>query len=206
MVNNNLSNQISKLDTIEKNNKVSKKNIEEVKRKLESLSVEIQTASGAIKKEILFGTINKIDADKLISVIRSLSNQTSVSVKEIANISEITNNNISDLNKMMRILLNISQSIYLDILTNAKTSEDIYNEISNSKSDILKQDSNVKELIQKIIDRATNDKKKYDDLENRLQKIEQTGLVQKNSKYIISGFIFLGLIICVLSAFIFYKL
>lgn len=206
MVNNNLSKEIVKLDTIEKNNKVSKKNIEEVKRKLASLSAEIQTASGEIKKEILLGAFNKIDADKLISVIRSLSNQTSVSVKEIANISELTNNNISDLNKMMRILLNISQSIYFDILTNAKTSEDIYEEISNSKSDILKQDSNIKELIQKTIDRAINDKKKYDSLENRLQKLEQTGLVEKNSQYIITGFVFLSLIICALSAFIFYKL
>lgn len=206
MVNNNLSKEIAKLDTIEKNNKVSKKNIEEVKRKLASLSAEIQTSSGEIKKERLFGAYNTIDADKLISVIRSLSNQTSVSVKEIANISEITNNNISDLNKMMRILLSISQSIYFDILTNVKTSEDIYEEISNSKSDILRQDGNIKELIQKTIDRAIKDKEKYDSLENRLQKIEQTGLVEKNSKYIIAGFVFLSLIICALSVFIFYKL
>jgi hypothetical protein len=206
MKNNNLELEIDKLNTIEKNNDSSKYKITEVKNKLSNMSTQIQNLSKQAKKEYLWGAYKSIDNEKLLEIIRELSNHTSSSITAIASISSITNENISDLNKMMRILLNISQSIYFDIITNTKTSADIYKEISNSKSDLLKQDANIKELIHKVIDRALNDKKKHDKLESRIQSLEQTGLVEKNSKYIISGFIFLSLIICALSVFIFNNL
>jgi len=107
---------------------------------------------------------------------------------------------------MMRILLNISQSIYSDIVSNNKTSEEIYNEIDNNKSSFLKQNNQFKQLIENTINRANSDKKKYQKLNSRLNKLEETGLVEKNSKFIIGGFVFLTITILSLVSFIFIKL
>ena len=107
---------------------------------------------------------------------------------------------------MMRILLNLSQSIYSDIVSNNKTAEEIYKEIDYNKSAFLKQNNQFKQLIESTISRALNDKKKYQELASRLNKLEKTGLVEKNSKLILGGFTFLSMIILGLVAFIYIKL
>ncbi len=200
------SKELDKLNNILEKTNQSKTKIISVKDRLDVMSNQIYKLSRDAKKDHLGGLITTIDKGTLLEMIRSLSKNTSYSVNELATISTITNENITDLNKTVRIILNLSQTIYHDIFTNTKSVEDIYSEISNSNSDILQQDENIKQLIQKIINRALNDKKKFDNLENRILKLEKTGLVEKNSKFIIAGFIFLSLIICSLSAFIFFKL
>ena len=170
------------------------------------MSRQLKTLSDESKKEHLFGLYKTIDSETLLRMINSQTQHTSTLINSISQISSIANENIVDINKMMRILLNLSQSIYSDIVSNNKTAEEIYKEIDYNKSAFLKQNNQFKQLIESTINRALNDKKKYQELASRLNKLEKTGLVEKNSKLILGGFTFLSMIILGLVAFIYIKL
>ena len=206
MPENNFTDQIKSLDIIENNNEKSKKQIIKLKDNLDRMSRQLKCLSDQSQKDRLFGLYKTIDSETLLKMINSQTEHTSILINSISQISSIANENIVDLNKMMRILLNISQSIYSDIVSNNKTSEEIYNEIDNNKSSFLKQNNQFKQLIENTINRANSDKKKYQKLNSRLNKLEETGLVEKNSKFIIGGFVFLTITILSLVSFIFIKL
>jgi hypothetical protein len=206
MTGNIFTDQIKNLDLIENNNEKSKKQIIHLKENLDIMSRQLKTLSDESKKEHLFGLYKTIDSETLLRMINSQTQHTSTLINSISQISSIANENIVDINKMMRILLNLSQSIYSDIVSNNKTAEEIYKEIDYNKSAFLKQNNQFKQLIENTINRALNDKKKYQELASRLNKLEKTGLVEKNSKLILGGFTFLSMIILGLVAFIYIKL
>ncbi|AYN04785.1 hypothetical protein [Flavobacterium sp. 140616W15] len=206
MTGNIFTDHIDNLDLIEKNNEKSKKQITHLKETLDLMSRQLKVLSDQSQKERLFGLYKTIDTETLLEMINSQTRHTSTLINSISQISSISNENIVDINKMMRILLSISQSIYSDIVTNNKTSEEIYNELKYSKSIFLKHNDQFNLFIESTINRAVNDKKRYQKLDSRLNKLEKTGLVEKNTKLILGGFIFLSMIILGLATFIIIKL
>ena len=205
MTNNFISEQINKIDNIENNITRSNKYLTDLKDDLDSMSRKLHLLSDESKEKKLFGLYETINSETLLKMINSQREYTSKLINSISQISSITNNNIVDINKMIRGLLNLSQSIYTDIVINNQTSEDIYYKIEKGESSFLQQNAQYKELIKNTIERAVNDKKKYPALESRIKNLENTGLVEKNSKYIIAGFSLLAIIILGLSTYIYIK-
>lgn len=256
MMNGNIfTDQIKNLDIVESNIDKSKKYIINLKEDLDIMSRQLNTLAEDSREEHLFGLYKTINTETLLRMINSHRDHTRKLITSISQISSIANENIVDINKMMRILLNLSQSIYSDIVSNNKTSEEIYKEIENSKSSFIKQNDQFNQLIESTIKRALNDKQKFinlevkqkeidnriykveniqntntetmdylkqitlesiafykyesknnSDLKNNSSNLEETGLVQKKSKFVIAGFTLLIVINLALATFIYIKL